>query len=323
MNQTTAWHARQERGSTLGIRFTVWLYRRLGRGIAELLVYAIVSYFFLTDPSRRRASRGYLGRLHASPGGARALGAPPGARHVFRHFLEFGTTILDRIGFWLGDRSAFQVELHGKPYLDRVVGEGRGALILGSHLGSFDVMRLVAEAHSPITVHLLMFTRHAARINGILRRLRGPESDGRGGVRVIQVQPGSFQHVLEARACIERGDVVAILGDRVPPNESRSVARVVFLGGTALLPEGPFRLAALLRCPVLMMTGLRRAERVYEVHVESFAERVELPRAERREALAQLCQKYADRLAAYCVRAPYQWFNFYEFWSDDGSNASR
>jgi predicted LPLAT superfamily acyltransferase len=206
-------------------------------------------------------------------------------------------------------------------HLSRVAREGRGALVLGSHVGSFDVMRLLAERRSPIRVHVLMYTRHAARINSVLRRLDGEGSGTRAGVRVIPVQPGGFQHALEARACIERGEVVAILADRVPPGAASSVVHVNFLGATAALPEGPFRLAALLACPVLLMAGFRTGERAYEVHVEPFAEQVRLPSSAQREALTALCQRYADRLAASCVRTPYQWFNFYEFFEDDAHHA--
>jgi predicted LPLAT superfamily acyltransferase len=317
------WHTERERGSALGMRITVWLYRWLGHRIAQLAVFAIVAYFFATDAAGRRASRHYLARVYAAPGGADALGAAPSARHVFRHFLAFGLSILDRVGFWLGDPADFAVAVRGMEHLDRVASEGRGAVVLGSHLGSFDAMRLLAERRSPIRVNVLMYTRHAARINGILRRLDGAGSARRPGVRVIPVQPGGFQHVVDAKSCIERGEVVAILADRLPPDDARSVARVNLLDGSARLPEGPFRLAALLRCPVLLMSGLRRGQRRYEICVEPFAERVELPRSGRRAALAALCQRFADWLTVGCLSAPYQWFNFYEFFLDDEPQAGR
>src|SRR5262245_29486822 len=318
-----AWYTERERGSTLGMRITVWLYRWLGYRVAQLVVFAIVAYFFATDAAGRRASRRYLARLYATPGGAAALGGAPSARKVFRHFMAFGLSILDRIGFWLGDPAGFAVAVRGMEHLDRVARDGRGALVLGSHLGSFDAMRLLAEKRSPLRVNVLTYTRNAARINGILRRLGGAGPAGREGVRAIPVQPDGFQHLVEAKACLERGEVVAILADRVPPGETRSIARVSFLGGAARLPEGPFRLAALLRCPVLLMSGLRSGERRYEIRVEPFAERVELPRSGRRAASAALCQRFADWLAAGCLRAPYQWFNFYPFFVDDEPGAGR
>jgi predicted LPLAT superfamily acyltransferase len=109
VSASATWYTERERGSALGMRITVWFYRHLGHRIAKLLVFAIVGYFFATDAAARRASHRYLERLHGTPDGARALGAKPTARHVFRHFLEFGLSILDRIGFWLGEPSDFAV----------------------------------------------------------------------------------------------------------------------------------------------------------------------------------------------------------------------
>jgi hypothetical protein len=36
------------------------------------------------------------------------------------------------------------------------------------------------------------------------------------------------------------------------------------------------------------------------------------------EDLDALAGDYARRLERYCLRAPYQWFNFYDYWSDEG-----
>ncbi|MGE5489800.1 MAG: glycosyltransferase family 2 protein, partial [Actinomycetota bacterium] len=82
---------------------------------------------------------------------------------------------------------------------------------------------------------------------------------------------------------------------------------------------GPFILAALLECPVFLFFCTREADG-YHVHFEPFAERIELPRGRRVEAIAALAQRYADRLAALCRRAPFQWFNFFDFWASTRSN---
>ena len=117
---------------------------------------------------------------------------------------------------------------------------------MGSHLGSFDAMRLLAEDQSPIDVHVLMFTRHAARINQVFERLDALRGKSSARVRVIPIEPERFGHVLEARKCVARGEVVALLADRVPPNEAHRVCQVKFLGHAAVLPQGPFLLAGLL-----------------------------------------------------------------------------
>jgi predicted LPLAT superfamily acyltransferase len=135
-------------------------------------------------------------------------------------------------------------------------------------------------------------------------------------VRVIPVRAGSFDHVLAARACVERGEVVAILADRSAPSGVQRDCSVAFLGGRAAIPQGPFRLAAALACPVLFMVALRTGDRAYSIDVELLANRIDLPRRGREQALVSCCQAYANRLARHCLRAPYQWFNFYDFFRD-------
>jgi len=311
-----SWHEKQERGSSLGIRIMVWVYRALGRPLARLLLIPVVTYFFVFGRAERRASRDYLRRLYAAPGGAEALGHPPGGRDVFRHIYEFGAMVLDRVGFWLGGPDDFEIEVHGREELDRVVADGRGAIFLGSHLGNFDAMRLLAHHRSPIAVHVLMYVEHAEQINAMLRQLPGANAPGRPPPQVIPITPGSVQHALEVRAKIQKGEVVAILADRTHPHEADRVVEVDFLGGRAKLPEGPFLLAGTLGCPVLMMTALRTGSARYEIFVERIADRLEVPRSTRHEAAAEHAQAFARRLERHVLRAPHQWFNFFAFWQD-------
>jgi len=67
---------------------------------------------------------------------------------------------------------------------------------------------------------------------------------------------------------------------------------------------------------------LRRDHATYEVFVEVLAEQVELPAEDRAAALDALARRYVARLEHYCLRAPYQWFNFYEFWDDFSPSAT-
>jgi predicted LPLAT superfamily acyltransferase len=316
LSGSSSWHEKEERGSSLGIRITVWVYRALGRPLARLILIPIVSYFFVFGRRERQASRRYLDRLYAAPGGAEALGHPPGLRDVYRHIYEFGAMVLDRIGFWLGGPDDFEIEVHGWDELDRVAREGRGAIFLGSHLGNFDSMRLLAHHRSPIAVHVLMFIEHAERINAVLRQLSGADGSDRPPPQVIPITPGSVQHALEVRAKIQRGEVVAILADRVHPNEADRTTRVDFLGASAALPEGPFLLAGTLRCPVLMMTSLRTGPGRYEIFVERMGDSLSLPRGRRQQAVQEHAQDFAHRLEAKLLLAPHQWFNFFDFWAE-------
>ena len=293
-----------------------WFYRRAGWRVARLVLYPVVAYFFLTDTAGRRASLEYLRLIRAA--GTSGFSGEPSMRHVLQHYLEFGITILDRLGFWLARREDFELSIKGREHLDWVVEQGRGAIILGSHLGSFDAMRLMGSQESPIAIKVLMYTEHAAHINDLFRQM-GEISGSDTSVGVIRVVPGSFGHALEVKKAIERGEVVGILADRIHPNERGRAVEVDFLGGRASLPQGPLLLASALGCPVLFMTGLRAGARRYEIHVERFADAVKIPRRDRARELQRYAQAYANSLAKLCVIAPLQWFNFYDFWDREAA----
>jgi predicted LPLAT superfamily acyltransferase len=310
-SQEGRWSHVAERGSLWGMRFTAWAYRTVGRVPTEILIHCIVAYFFLTDRSGRRASGAYLRRVYATAQGKRSLGGPPNLWQSFLHYRAFGLSIGDRLAIWFGRSDDFVFEIEAEEYLDRLTESGRGAIVIGAHLGSFDALRALA-VHKRSKVNVLMYTDHAQRINTLFREL-SPEVDA----CVISVRPGSIDSVFQIRACIERGEWVAILGDRMEPGDQGHSGRVSILGDQAELPLAPYLLAGLLGCPVVMLLGIRDAPGRYSIFCHELADRVQHPRGEREKGASELLAAYAQRLEHYATRYPYQWFNFFDYWGDE------
>ena len=193
-----AWTTVSERGTVAGLWVTALFYRLFGRRLSEWFILPIVTYFFLTDRRGRRASRRYLERLYALPAGARALGHRPTARDCFRHYHQFALATVDRLRFTLGSGDV-EIILRGREHFTPLLAAKRGAVLLGAHLGSFDALRVLA-AREGIAVNVLMVTRHAPRINALLRRLN-PAVD----VRVIESGSDAMDTVSRLRAGLERG----------------------------------------------------------------------------------------------------------------------
>jgi predicted LPLAT superfamily acyltransferase len=306
------WNRIAERGSLWGLRFALACYRILGRRPLLPLVHAIVTYFFLTDAPGRRASAAYLARIHAAPGGRESLGGPPDLWKCYRHYHTFALSILDRLAFWLGREEDIQFETRGMERFDQLAEERRGAIIVGAHLGSFDALRLLAR-RTRKTVNVLMYTSNAKVFNSIFKEL-SPESEA----RVITVDPGSVQSVFAVRECLRRGEHVAMLADRIEPGDRGRTARVAMLGGSVELPQAPVLLAGMLGCPLMLMVALRDGPGRYRVFAETLAESVKLPHREREAAVERILAVYASRLEHYCIQAPYQWFNFFDYWGECG-----
>lgn len=309
-SSTPAWNRIAERGSLWGMKFVAWYFRVMGRGPSLVLAHPIVAYFFLTDRAGRRASLAYLRRVHATPEGRAALGREPGLWQSFQHYRAFAVSIVDRLAIWFGRADDFDLVVHGSEHFDQVAVEGRGAIVVGAHLGSFDALRLLAVRRQTV-VNVLMFTEHAQRINRIFREI-SPDSEA----HVIQVDPTSVESVFRIRSCLARGEYVAILGDRVEASDRRRTVRVPLLGGRVELPEAPFLLASLLGCPLILALALRRGPRSYEIYAEKLADRVRATPGEREKVVEELLASYAERLEYHCTRTPYQWFNFFDYWGD-------
>ena len=294
----------------LGLRITVACYRLFGRPLSLLLVHGIVAYFFVTGRAERRASLAYLRRVAAVSEGAAALGRRPGLWASFQHFRAFALSIFDRLELWFGRGDKLRFDVSGREHYDRLLTPTRGAIVVGAHLGSFDALRALAERDGRV-VNVLMYTRHAPRINAVFQQL---SPDLR--LRVIQVDGDSMGTVLQIRSCVDRGELVAMLGDRIEPADRGRSCRVSLLGGAVEVPEAPYLLAGLLGCPLFFMVALREAGARYRVVAEVLAERVELERGARGKRIAELAAAYAGRLEHHCLAAPYQWFNFYDYWAE-------
>jgi len=292
------WQQHQERGSRTSIRMMAWVAQSLGRPVARALLYPICVYFLLGSGAARRAIEQFR---------ERAFGRPTSWRNLFHHYHAFASTILDRVYFLRGRFDLFEIQVHGLDELDRELAKGRGCVLLGSHLGSFEVVRAVGLSRRHIEIRILMDEQNAPLIRGLIQELNPAVAE-----TVIQV--GGAETMLHVKECLDRGGVVGIMGDRVMQDEQSVVC--TFLGGEARFPTGAMRLAHVVRTPVVLFFGLYRGGNRYEVYLESFSEEVQLSHEQRATDLKQWMQRYADRLEAVCRRAPDNWFNFYEFWDD-------
>lgn len=235
-----------------------------------------------------------------------------------RHFTAFAECILDKMLLW-GNAFEPQVVFHGEELIAAQIASGRGALLICSHLGNLELCRVLSRRVG-LKVTVLTHTKHAKRFNELLGRL-DPASQ-LDLMQVTEVSPATAMLLSEK---IARGELVAIAGDRVPVSPKPVIAWANFFGTPAPFPTGPYILAHLLQCPTFLLFSIKSAT-TNEVHFEQLNGMIQLPRGEREAELARLAQEYARRLEHFCRRAPFEWFNFYDFWrlpALDGSYASR
>lgn len=294
-----AWRSVPEAGTILGIRIVAGTYRLFGRTLAGALLWCIAWYFTLFGKTQRKAALDYFKRI----------GLAPTLKNVHALIWRFARVGLDRLLFLLGDIKGLTFEHFGHDDLVAAVNAKKGALLVGSHLGSFEAMRTLAEKYEVPLLVLADFA-NAQKVNSILQQLAGNVR-----FRLLELKQDDPLSMLQVKEAIDRGELVAMLGDRRTDREGRDVI-VDFLGGKAKLPTGPYVLAHILQCPVYFVAGIYDAPSKYELHCVPLSQRIELPRKGRNEAVEAEAQRYADKLEAFTRRAPLNWFNFFPFWLD-------
>lgn len=292
----TQWVGERERGSATLLRMMIFVALHLGRPLARCILYVIAAYFFAFAPGARRGSRLYL---------RRALGHEPGAAERFRHVFAFASTILDRLYFMRARYDLFDISIEGEPLMEETLARGRGAFLLGAHLGSFELMSAVGRRRPGLSVAMAMYEDNASRVTAFLRAASP-------GCAPEIIALGHLDAMLRISECLDQGKFVGMLADRTLGDTPAQV--VSFLGRPALFPSGPMRAAAALKRPVIFMTGLYRGGNRYHVVFRQIADFSQPAPGGREAAVRAAIVRYVSVLEAYCRSDPYNWFNFYDFW---------
>jgi predicted LPLAT superfamily acyltransferase len=295
-SEADRWASLPERGTPLSLRVIAWIAIHIGRWGARLLLYPITLYFVITAHAARRTSYEYLKRLH---------GKPVHWGHVFCHFHCFAATILDRVYLLRGKFERFRVTVHGKEILHRQIESSIGSILLGSHLGSFEMLRALGVMQRSVPLKVLMDTVHNQNISRFFDALNPTVAE-------TVIAPDRPDTLIRVKENLDAGCFIGMLGDRVSGGDKTTPCQ--FLNARATFPAGPALLAATMRCPVILFFGLYRGGNSYEIYFEHFADQITLDRDHRAKDIQLWMQRYAERLEHYARLAPYNWFNFYPFW---------
>ncbi|KFB99306.1 glycosyl transferase/lysophospholipid acyltransferase [Trabulsiella guamensis ATCC 49490] len=242
----------------------------------------------------------------------RQLPVPPHL-NSYHHFLRFGHAMLDKIAGWRGEIQLGR-DMVFAPGAEAALSpeDPQGKLILASHLGDIEACRAIAQLKGVRTINALVFSDNAQRFKQIMEEM-APQA----GLNLLPVTDIGPETAMLLKEKLDRGEWVAIVGDRIAVNPQRGghwrVTWSPFMGQRAPFPQGPFILASILRCPVLLLFALRQQGKLH-IHCEPFADPLLLPRAERQAVLEHTIHRYAERLEHYALISPLDWFNFFDFW---------
>ena len=308
---STHWAQQQEVKGLWGMRLMLLVWRLLGRKAFSLLLYPVVGVYWLTASTARKASQSWISRVRAQLITRRM--PVPSNLTSYQHFLRFGGAMLDKIASWRGELHVGRDVVFAPGAEETLnISDPRGKLLLASHLGDVEACRALAQLQGSKTINALVFSDNAQRFKQIMEEM-APQA----GLNLLPVNDIGPDTAILLKEKLDRGEWIAIVGDRIAVNTQRGgewrVCWSRFMGQVAPFPQGPFILASILRCPVDLIFALRQQEKLH-IHCEPFADPLLLPRATRQQALQNTVDRYAERLEHYALQSPLDWFNFFDFW---------
>lgn len=304
--KSTHWAKQTERGNAFFLNLTRLIVKYCPLWLVKPIIVLVVSYFYLTSKKARRNICAYQRRLQRENP---TLILPHFS--VFHQFLQFGEMVCDNFAVW-------QHKIH---YQDLIVDDaddlygdvdrvGRGQILVCSHFGNIEICRALADSgqHQNFKLNVLVHSRNAEAFNQAL------VAAGANALPLIQVEDLDAQKMLALSQRLEQGEWIAIAADRVPLRGDKT-ASVNFLGSPAEFPQGAWLLASLLKAPINTIFCLKEQGK-YRMKLRRFSGVISGRGTKREQAIHDVMQRYADRLAEECAENPLLWFNFYNFWND-------
>lgn len=297
------WRQQRERGGLFWLSALSWCAQVFGRGFLRVLCAPIAAFFLLTAAQPRRASREYLRRV---------LPHPPTLRDIFRHFYTFALVSADRLLLLGGKSGSLDLRMSGEDCVRDVAARGEGCLLLVSHVGSFDAMRLPAVEDEAIPVRILLDRAHNPHAMAVIEKLN-PQL----AADTIDAGMDATQLVLVIREALDRGELVGIMGDRAAAGEA--LFHTDLLGSAAGFPRAPWLMALVLRTPVILCWAIYTGGNRYNVTFKRVYDGSPAHRRERQDVVQACIRSYAAEMESVLRSNPYNWFNFYDFWLDESS----
>jgi predicted LPLAT superfamily acyltransferase len=309
-NDDSHWSSAQEAGTLFGLRFLWLIHKTLGRKAVSILLLPTVAYFVIFRADSRKASQEFLKNHYQQY--PDFWKRKPKFSDTIRHFRQFAETVVDKLSSWYVELDSDLFKIHSPEVVETLLNDTRGQLIIGSHFGNLEFCRGFMHRYKDKSINVLLHDKHSQNYTNIMAQLN-PDSR----LNVYQVDEFNINTILSFKEKIDAGEWLFIAGDRIPLTGVERTVTVDFFNKKAALPIGPYLLAKALDCPVKLMFSYQDfADKSGQIQFEvvDFAEKIVLSRKQRQSDIENYAQRFATELEKQCAKAPFQWFNFYDFW---------
>lgn len=297
------------------LKFTLLLLKVIPGFMVRSLIFPISVFYWIFAKTARKSAVQYQKQLREFTG--RKI---PKRISSYRQIVSFALCIIEKMEGWLGKIKFNRIQYQNDDIDDilNLLREGKGALLITSHLGNMELLRSLSDYNEQLVgrevpVYVVMDMKVNNNFSDTLKSINPKFSFH--VINSAEIGPDSMVTLMDA---VDNGALVVIAGDRTSANEREKVIRVNFLGKEAKFPYGVFLLPFLMKVPVYFMFGLRSRLSIFNpkqnVYIEKCHSNFNCPRSERENNIILCCGEFVARLEKFCILYPYQWYNFFNFW---------
>lgn len=285
----------KSKGTVLGYRIFVFCIRNMGVRASYAVLFFVAAYYFLF---LWKSNRSVFYYLHHRLGWSSAKSY----LNIYRNYLVFGKTIIDKTAISAGLRDRFTYEFDGVENLKKMMADKKGGVLISAHIGNFEIAeKFFEEIDFDYQINLVTTDQEHSAIKDYLESVATRKSS----VKFILIKE-DMSHIFDINRALADNELVCFTGDRY--FEGSKFLEAEFLGKKAKFPAGPFRIASRLNVPVAFVYVMKEPA----LHYHLFARKVLVKNRDENGLL----QAYTEDLEKMLGEYPLQWFNYFDFWDD-------
>jgi lauroyl/myristoyl acyltransferase len=280
-------------------KIALFFSRRLGLWFFRTFSWCIATGYFFLFPGRVSESLKFYRALFPGRGFAYHLFC------TWKQFHNFTDVYIHRFIPWAADQAEFIRE--GWEHLEQAVANKTGAIIVMSHIGNWELAAQKLNSKG-LPIMLYLGAKHKEQVEKLQK-----DKLAESGIRVVatdEKEKSPFA-LLEGINFLREGGIVSMTGDRLW-GEQTSVT-VDFLGHETRLPDTPHLFALMSGAPLMTFFVYERTAGKYHIKVSPGRKVFAATRADRKQAVLESAQTYADDLARFALQHPFEWHHFEPF----------
>ncbi len=290
----------KSKGGLLGYKIFIFFIKYTNIKVAYFILRFVAFYFFLF--SNKKPSNFYFGKILG-------YNKRKVLTSIYKNYCLLGEVLIDKIAILAGYSKNFKFDFEGEEYLEEMSTNNNGGLLLGAHMGNWEVAGQLLE-RIKTKVHIVILDAEHRKLKSFLDNVMHKKK-----LNVIPIKD-DLSHLFKISEAFKKNEFVAIHGDRFLPGAQ--TVEIDFLGKKALFPTGPLYIASKNKVPVSFVFTLKESSQRY--HFYATKQKIyEYPAKlkTRKKEIREMVYDYTTSLEKMIKKYPLQWFNYYPFWIEE------